>query len=265
MAFYNPQQQSSFYPNQPQEQQPQFTPAAATGGFVPPNVIGGPNSYSSSNFGGVQGTMDAQFAPTGSMNTNGVELSKGVLAALSTSGYPNEPPLLEEIGINFQHIKLKTLAVLNPRGGFIGPELREDADMAGPLLFCLIFGTFLLLAGKVQFDYIYGVALFGTVSLYYFFKLMSDESNISFTGTASVIGYCLLPLVPISFVGIFLDLNNLLGYLLSAISIGWSTYSASGIFVAVLRVNNIRLLIAYPLAMFYSIFVLMAIFVEKTS
>ncbi|KAH3677568.1 hypothetical protein WICPIJ_008975 [Wickerhamomyces pijperi] len=255
MAFYNQQPQGNFYNQIPQQQQSQFASS-------------NPVSTSYPAFGGVQGTMDSQFAPSGSMNSSnnsGVELSKGILAAFSTSGYPNEPPLLEEIGINFQHIKLKTLAVLNPRGGFIGPEIRNDADLAGPLLFCLIFGLFLLLAGKVQFDYIYGVALFGTVSLFYFFKLMSDEGNISFSGTASVLGYCLLPLVPIAFVGIFLDLNNFFGYLLSALSIVWSTYSASGIFVAVLGVRNIRLLIAYPLAMFYSIFVLMAIFVEKTA
>ncbi|KAL3125412.1 hypothetical protein niasHT_009861 [Heterodera trifolii] len=28
----------------------------------------------------------------------------------------NEPPLLEELGVNFQHIWLKTMAVLNPLG-----------------------------------------------------------------------------------------------------------------------------------------------------
>lgn len=28
----------------------------------------------------------------------------------------NEPPLLEELGINFDHIRQKTLAVLNPMG-----------------------------------------------------------------------------------------------------------------------------------------------------
>ncbi|ETN84652.1 hypothetical protein NECAME_17058 [Necator americanus] len=30
--------------------------------------------------------------------------------------YENEPPLLEELGINFSHIKEKTFAVLNPVG-----------------------------------------------------------------------------------------------------------------------------------------------------
>ncbi|ODQ58719.1 hypothetical protein WICANDRAFT_32797 [Wickerhamomyces anomalus NRRL Y-366-8] len=209
--------------------------------------------------------MDTQYSSqydvSGTLGDN--TLSTGILAAFSTSGYSNEPPLLEELGINFNHIKLKTQAVLNPRGRSITPEVMADSDLAGPILFCLIFGTFLLLAGKVHFGYIYGVALFGTISLHFFFKLMS-ENSIDFTRTASVIGYCLLPLVPISFVGIFLDMNNLIGYTLSALSIFWSTYSASGFFIAVLKLDNVRALIAYPLAMFYSVFVLMAIFVEKS-
>lgn len=28
--------------------------------------------------------------------------------------FEDEPPLLEELGINFEHIKVKTVAVLNP-------------------------------------------------------------------------------------------------------------------------------------------------------
>ncbi|CCH41649.1 putative membrane protein [Wickerhamomyces ciferrii] len=236
----------------------------------PQNLQFYPTQYDQfQNFGNInnnpiQGSMDSTYASnydvSGSMGDQ--TLSTGILAAFSTSGYSNEPPLLEELGINFNHIKLKTQAVLNPRGK-ITPDIMIDSDLAGPLLFCLIFGTFLLLAGKVHFGYIYGVALFGTIALHFFFKLMS-ENSIDFTRTASVLGYCLLPLVPISFAGIFLDLNNLFGYALSAFTIFWSTFSASGFFIAVLKLDNVRPLIAYPLAMFYSVFVLMAIFVEKT-
>lgn len=31
----------------------------------------------------------------------------GWLAAFGTEGYPGEPPLLEELGVNFGHIKTK--------------------------------------------------------------------------------------------------------------------------------------------------------------
>jgi protein YIPF5/7 len=46
--------------------------------------------------------------------------------------------------VNFQHIQTKTLTVLNPMAR-IDSHLMDDADLAGPLLFCGLFGTFLLL------------------------------------------------------------------------------------------------------------------------
>lgn len=87
-------------------------------------------------------------------------LSGGFWSAFTPSGYPDEPPLLEgachsskvschecipssELGINFEHIKTKSLAALNP---FKTPDthIMDDADLAGPLLFIFGFGVFLL-------------------------------------------------------------------------------------------------------------------------
>lgn len=51
-----------------------------------------------------------------------------------------------------------------------------------------------------------------------------------------------------------------MGYVLSAGGIVWCTYAASSMFVAVLRVRDVRWLVAYPLALFYSVFGIMAIF-----
>lgn len=62
----------------------------------------------------------------------------------------NEPPLLEELGINFDHIRQKTIAVLNPVG-YTSPDVIADQDLAGPLAFCLLFGASLLLNGRVSF------------------------------------------------------------------------------------------------------------------
>lgn len=218
------------------------------------------------NFGASMGAMDTGFG--GNIDVSGTmgagELTSGILAAFGTSGYPGEPPILEELGINFNHIKTKTLAVLNPFNKNITSDIMTDSDLAGPILFVLLFGTLLLLAGKVQFGYIYGVGLFGTVSLHYLFKLMSEEVTIDLIRSTSVIGYCLLPLVLISVIGVFISLDNFLGYIASIIAVFWCTFSASGFFVAVLKLHNVRTLIAYPLFMFYSVFALMAIFVEKT-
>ena len=81
--------------------------------------------------------------------------------------------------------------------------------------------------------------------------------------SASVLGYCLLPLVITSFLGIFLSMDGTLGYGLVAGAISWCTYAASSMFVAVLRVRDVRWLVAYPLGLFYSVFGIMAIFGGK--
>lgn len=192
-------------------------------------------------------------------------LTPGIIAAFSTSGYPGEPALFEELGVNFGHIKAKTLAVLGLKSTSLSEDVIQDSDMAGPILFCLLFGTLLLLSGKTHFGYIYGVALFGTVSLHWLFKLMSCavDGNLDFLRTASVIGYCLLPLVLLSAVAIVLHLNNSIGYVLAVLCVGWCTWAASGFFVRVLNLSNARPLVAYPLGMFYSVFALMTIFAEK--
>ena len=62
-------------------------------------------------------------------------------------GYGNdtaEEPLLQELGINFQHMRDKTLAVLNVTRT-IDSHLMDDTDLAGPLVFCLLFSSFLLM------------------------------------------------------------------------------------------------------------------------
>lgn len=58
-------------------------------------------------------------------------------------------------------------------------------------------------------------------------------------------------------------MNGVVGYVLSGLAISWCTYSASNMFVVVLRVREMRALLAYPLALFYSVFAIMAIFGVK--
>lgn len=52
-------------------------------------------------------------------------------------------PYVSELGINFSHIRSKSLAVLNPFER-IDARIIDDADLAGPLIFFLCFATFLL-------------------------------------------------------------------------------------------------------------------------
>ena len=61
--------------------------------------------------------------------------------------------------------------------------------------------TFPIQSGKSQFSYIYAIALLGTVAIYTLLNLMS-ERGIDAYRTASVLGYCLLPMVGLGTLGI---------------------------------------------------------------
>ena len=61
-------------------------------------------------------------------------------------------------------------------------------------------------AGKVHFGYIYGIGVVGCLAMYVLLNLMS-HSSVSITCTVSVLGYCLLPMVLLSFLAVILSLQ----------------------------------------------------------
>lgn len=141
------------------------------------------------------------------------------------TNFDDEPPLLEELGINFEHIYQKTLSVLHP---LKQPDaaIMQDTDLAGPLVFCLAFGGCLLLSGKVHFGYIYGIGVVGCLAMYALLNLMS-LAGVSVSCTVSVLGYCLLPMVFLSCFSVIVSLQGLLGIVLTVIAVLWCSMSAS--------------------------------------
>ena len=136
------------------------------------------------------------------------------------------------------------------------------------------------------FGYVCGLAALGALSLNFIFSMMSPplsqeemnaaqnphnnysgSSNLSSTLTlgrsSSVLGYCLLPLVFASLLGVLLPLDSFLGYCVVSTAIAWCTYSSSAMFCVVGRMTNMRGLVAYPLALFYVGFGIMAIFSSR--
>ncbi|TPX43794.1 hypothetical protein SeMB42_g03080 [Synchytrium endobioticum] len=199
----------------------------------------------------------ANAAPRVDYGPPGVVTWESIRSAFGTGGYAGEPPLLEELGINFDHIRTKAVAVLNPLRP-MDKHIMDDSDLAGPLIFVFLCGGFLLLSGKIQFGYIYGIAMLGCVSLYIILNLMS-ETGIDGYRTASVLGYCLLPMVLLSSISVLLRLGGLVGLMFAATSVVWCTYAASLMFVTVLSMSEQRVLVAYPIFLLYSIFALVII------
>eukprot|EP00299_Pterocystis_sp_00344_P012199 c5821_g1_i1.p1 GENE.c5821_g1_i1~~c5821_g1_i1.p1 ORF type:complete len:242 (+),score=41.05 c5821_g1_i1:65-727(+) len=173
--------------------------------------------------------------------------------------FENEPPLLEELGINFEHIIANTKSVLNPRRS-VDREMLQDADLAGPFCICLALGFSLLLSGKVHgFGFIYGVGSIGCVSMYLLLMLMSDLP-VDMYRTVSVLGYGLLPLVILALIAPFISLQSSFGLVVSALCILWATYTAARFFVTVLDMHNQQPLVAYPIFLFYTTFAIITVF-----
>ena len=145
-----------------------------------------------------------------------------------------------------------------------------DADMAGPLVFCLVLGLCLLLSGKLHFGYIYGFGLMGCIGMYVIVNLMQgtgvgggpvDGSGaapppLDFSLTFSLLGYCLLPIVLLAALAVFVSLKGVVGTVLGITAILWSTLSAARFFEAALRMQDRKWLIAYPAGLFYAVFAL---------
>ncbi|XP_066535344.1 protein YIPF5-like [Hoplias malabaricus] len=176
----------------------------------------------------------------------------------NTNSFEDEPPLLEELGINFNHIWQKTLTVLNPMKPADG-NIMNETDLTGPVLFCIALGITLLMAGKAHFGYVYGISALGCVGMYMLLNLMSAYT-ISYGCVASVLGYCLLPMVALSAFAVVYSLQGILGTLLALFVIGWCSLSASKIFSTTLDMSGQQLLVAYPCALLYGVFALLTVF-----
>ncbi|PWN19106.1 Yip1-domain-containing protein [Microstroma glucosiphilum] len=189
-------------------------------------------------------------------------------SAFGTGGFPDEPSLMEELGVNLPHIVGKSLVVLNPLHRYSPNHQRDshmmdDTDLAGPLLFCFVFGILLFLAGKSHFGYIYGVALLGSLSIYLLLNAMSED-GIDAYRVMSVLGYCLLPLCGLASLGVLARAFGGASLLpiITPFFIFWSSYSSSGIFASVLHLNEQRFLVGYPLMLLYTAFAVIGIFGE---
>ncbi|CRK86391.1 CLUMA_CG000178, isoform A [Clunio marinus] len=199
--------------------------------------------------------LDGSQAATGNLYGN---TEFGEQKTYTGNEFDDEPPLLEELGINPQHIIQKTLSVLNP---FRTTEksIFEDTDLAGPLVFCMAFGSFLLLSGKVTFSYIYGIGVLGCLAFYCLLSLMAT-TNVTLAAVISVLGYCLLPMVVLSGINVLITIQGLIGMILTGFSILWCAISASKLFVTALSMDHQQILVAYPVALFYGVFALITIF-----
>ena len=95
---------------------------------------------------------------------------------------------LVDLGIDPKQIARKALSIISLRK--INSEIVEDADLAGPILIVIIFGTILLFRGRLEFGYIYGFGLTSCLLFYILFKVIVErEHSLDLYTIMSVLGY----------------------------------------------------------------------------
>lgn len=130
-------------------------------------------------------------------------------------------------------------------------------------MFALLLGAEMIFSGKLQFGYIYGFGLFGCIAMTFVVNLVAPHNPISFWTVASILGYALLPVNVLAFLKLFvINLINLqaLGRALGILTVAWSTTASTRLFELGCGLREQRYLIAYPIALLYSAFVLITIF-----
>lgn len=180
--------------------------------------------------------------------------------------YDNEPPLLEELGVNFPHIYSKSRAVLFPFGkhakSLESGLIENDADLAGPLAFALGLGGELLLSGKMHFGYVYGFGVSGCLAMTLLLNLLNPNGAVSIWTVVSILGYALLPVNLLAGINVLVRVHKLgvWGTVVAVLTIVWCTTASARLFERGCNMRAQRFLVAYPTALLYSAFVMITIF-----
>lgn len=249
-AVATPQTYQHQQPQQQQQQAPMSIPQQQPATFNPAAAVSEPNNTNS--------------ALSGSMQPMTQSSSYKAHPGYNPSEFLDEPPLLEELGINIPHIIAKSRAVILPvsRKTKEDQHLMDDDDLAGPLFFGLLLGGELLLSAKIHFGYIYGFGMFAWLAMSLILNLLSPpDAPISIWTVMSILGYSLLPVNALAAINIFIRMKNmkLVGFTLASIIIIWCTLSSTRLFEK-LGLRDQRYLIAYPAMLVYSAFVILTIF-----
>lgn len=133
--------------------------------------------------------------------------------------------------------------------------------MAGPILVAVLFGLSLLVRGKVEFGNIYGFGLTGCIGIFLIINLLSKQGQyVELYSCISILGYSLLPFCFLALSSLICNLReSLVGMGLCWLIVAWSTVTATRFFEYGLDMEDKKYLVAYPIILFYSVFMLIVL------
>ena len=101
----------------------------------------------------------------------------------------------------------------------------------------------------------------GSFAINCIINLMSRRNQyVEFYKTISILGYSLMPFTFLAFLSLMVNMHEIAGSIASFLIILWATVTATRYFEYGLEMEDKKYLIAYPITLFYFVFMLLTVF-----
>lgn len=183
-------------------------------------------------------------------------------SAAAYGTFEDEPPLLEELGIDISGILRRSSCIASSRTG--GLDL-EELDMGGPLIFVLVLACTHLLTGKLHFGVILGWSVVCSILVWLVVNSMAGMDNpesqsLGLYSCCCLLGYCLLPMVVFALLALVIP-RGIANAVLAVATTLWCGRTAAKLFTKKApSISDQSLLIAYPCTLMYSAFALLTVY-----
>mmetsp|Transcript_22231 Transcript_22231/g.56527 ORF Transcript_22231/g.56527 Transcript_22231/m.56527 type:complete len:244 (-) Transcript_22231:196-927(-) len=204
----------------------------------------------------------ANYAPQATYSTNYASSSQGFMGGGGNGSFEDEPPLLEELGIDLGGILAKTRAILLHR---LNNHTIEDLDMGGALVFVFILGGLHLLTGKLHFGIILGWSVVHSSVLWFIVNQLAgidaqEAKGLDLYSVCCLVGYCMAPIAVFSAVALLLPSGVVAGVLGLAATL-WAGHTAAKIFARRCpSLEDAQGLVMLPCTLLYAAFTMLTLY-----
>ena len=232
-------------------------------------------------------TRTKSFGNVQNTSSSSGQNNKGFRGKVSWSGgFPDEPPLLEELGVDFSQIARRAKSAMNPLPSRKTRETSKDDDLAGPLVVFGLIATLHAIQGKMHYGYILGWSAIASGLTCWLLNQLTAQSNsnavenLSLSRTASVIGYNATSILILSFMKAFVysqgsnsgsnnssdgspSGKNSFGILaFASVCVLQASSKSSGLFLHGMGQcgEGKRLVVFYPMVLLYSLYALLTLY-----
>jgi len=179
--------------------------------------------------------------------------------------FEDEPPLLEELGIDLKGIYSKTRAILLHR---LSNKATDELDMGGALMFVVLLGGLHLLMGKLHFGIILGWSVVHSAVMWFLVNQIAgveakEAQGLDLYSCCCVIGYCLAPITVFSALTLLLP-RGLWPVGLGVVCTFWAAHTAARILSRrSIVLDDVRTLIMLPCILMFSSFTMLTLYAKN--